>query len=149
MRIHHQMHRVVLPTPTFIPFADQCHSSPIYTLALDILRLPGWLPSTFHLPYATLTSSVSATVELVNVPSVGPSISGSGWSRLSRTRSAINKARFSRSPEVEVVVGRLRVPKVLATPLLSGSPRDRALLDENGFQMRHYSLKTEAASPIE
>ena len=143
LRIHHQTHRIVLPTPLFIPFASTSSSSqPSYAIPLDVLRLPGWLPPTFYLPFATLTSSVSATVEVVNIPSSSSS-SGSGW--LGRGGPTEGKTRFSSSGEREVVVERLRVPKSLC-PL---EVRDRDLVDQSGFSMRHFSLKAEAESPLE
>lgn len=153
MRIHHQTRRVVLPTPIFIPFADASNGLPTtFALPIDVIRLPGWLPPTFYLPYTTLTSSVSATVELVNVPSTTAATSTglASWPRLGRAGlggGGSGKVRYSRSAETEVIVERLRVPKPLAA--VAGSGRERDLVDESGFQMKHYSLKTEAESPIE
>lgn len=147
IRIHHQTHRIVLPCPLFIPLSSPATSSTRYSIPLDVLRIPGWLPSTFYLPFSTLTSSVSATVEVVSMPT-----SGSNGSRLSGASrggaSSEGKTRFSSSGEKEVVIERLRVPKPLGSAMV-GVGRDRALVDDSGFNMRHFSLKTDAESPIE
>ncbi|KAL7410734.1 hypothetical protein BDY24DRAFT_399171 [Mrakia frigida] len=146
LRIHHQTHRIVLPTPLVIPFSSTTPSESSYSIPLDVLRLPGWLPSTFYLPFATLTSSVSATVQVVNVSSA--SSSSSSWLARAGTGGAPTegKMRFSSSGEREVVVERLRVPRAICS---MESRRDRDLVDESGFSMRHFSLKAEAESPID